>query len=292
MKTVEDYLAWGEEQFINNNLFFGHGTDNAWDEAVALVSFVMNFAPDVDRSVLEQEVTPEQGERIISLYEKRIFDKIPAPYLTGVAWFCGLPFRVDERVIVPRSPIGELIQSGFQPWLTTPPATVLDLCCGSGCIGIAAGYAFPDARITLSDISPEALAVAQENVAHHEMQGRAVAVESDGLSELVGQTFDLIVSNPPYVDACDFAEMPEEYHREPKLALVSGDDGLDFTRNLLKHAAQFLTDDGWLFVEVGNSWQALEQSYPDVPFTWVEFEQGGHGVFCLSRDQLVRHFTG
>ena len=287
--TVAAMLEHGQQQFETAQIYFGHGTVSAWDEAVYLLSFALNLPPDADRSLLSQVLTAEQQVAILALYQRRVIERIPAPYLTGTAWFCGLPFHVDERVIIPRSPLAELIYNGFQPWCEDEPAMVLDLCTGSGCIGIACAYAFEQAEVVLSDISPEALQVTASNIAKHDVTGRVTAVESDLFDNLGTQRFDLIVSNPPYVDARDLAEMPDEYQHEPELALASGHDGLDFTRRLLREAEQYLTAQGVLVVEVGNSWLALEQAFPEVAFVWLEFTEGDAGVFVLTRDQLLEH---
>jgi ribosomal protein L3 glutamine methyltransferase len=287
--TVAAMLEQGEQQFEKAQIYFGHGTTNAWDEAVYLLSFVLNMPPDADRSLLDQVLTTEQLMAIQALYQRRITERIPAPYLTGTAWFCGLPFYVDERVIIPRSPLAELIYNGFQPWCDSTPGSVLDLCTGSGCIGIACAYAFEQAEVVLSDISADALAVTAANIAEHNVAARVTAVESDLFDNLGSQRFDLIVSNPPYVDARDLAEMPDEYQHEPELALASGHDGLDFTRRLLREAEQYLSAQGVLVVEVGNSWVALERAFPLVPFVWLEFTEGDAGVFVLTRDQLLEH---
>ena len=287
--TVGQMLERGQALFDDSGLYFGHGTDNSWDEAVYLLSFALDLSPDADRALLEKTLTEQQQQQIEDLFARRIAERIPAPYLTGRAWFCGLPFNVDERVIIPRSPIAELIMTGFQPWCANEPTRVLDLCAGSGCIGIACAYGFEEAQVVLSDISPEALEVAASNIELHKLGYRVNAVESDLFENLQGQTFDLIVSNPPYVDAGDFASMPEEYFHEPELALASGDDGLDFTRRLLREAVDHLTEQGVLVVEVGNSWVALERAFPTVPFLWLEFAEGDGGVFLLTRDQLVEH---
>ena len=230
----------------------------------------------------------EQARAISELLARRIDERLPAAYLTGKAWFCGLPFKVDERVLVPRSPIAELIANEFSPWLRAAPKRVLDLCTGSGCIGIACAYAFPGAEVLLSDISADALAVAQDNIALHELADRVSVCESDGLASVPGK-FDLIVSNPPYVDQSDLDAMPAEFHAEPVLGLASGNDGLDFTRELLSTAATALNDDGLLVCEVGNSWNALESAFPELPFIWMELEQGGHGVFVLTAAELRAH---
>lgn len=280
-----DYLEIGERRFIDAGICLGHGTDNAWDEAVMLAFYVLDLPPDSDASVLRAEVTAEQGERILALFERRMSARLPAPYLTGWAWFCRMPFKVDERVLIPRSPLGELIGNGFEPWLERAPSNILDLCCGSGCIGIAAAHRFPDARVVLADISADALAVARENIELHELVGRVETVCSDGF-ESIDASFDLILCNPPYVNAADFAAMPAEYRHEPALALASGDDGLCFTKRLLAEAPQYMTAEGLLFAEVGNSWQALIDCFPRLAAKEIHLEQGGQGVYCLSRSQL------
>ena len=287
--TVEQILTEGQLLFETSDLYFGHGTDNAWDEAVYLVFYALGLPPDADRSVLNQQLTDIQRKAIHQLFEQRIRDRIPAAYLTGRAWFCGLPFAVDKRVIIPRSPIAELIMNGFHPWCSTEPQRLLDLCTGSGCIGIACAYAFENAEVVLSDICADALQVAQQNIQQHDLAARVSAVQSDLFENLAGQKFDLIVSNPPYVDADDYASMPDEYFHEPELALASGNDGLDFTRRLLREAHVYLTEHGVLIVEVGNSGEALDRLFPSVPFLWLEFSEGDGGVFLLTRDQLLEH---
>ncbi len=285
--TLRDFIRWGASEFNGAKLYFGHGTDNAWDEAEQLVLHAINLVPPLDEEWLSARLTRVERDRVVENLRRRVEERIPAAYITGQAWFAGLPFVVDERVLVPRSPIGELIQQQFSPWLANEPAQILDLCTGSGCIGIACAYAFPNAEVQLSDISFDALEVAEENIQQHDLEDRVFAMQSDLFANLVGQKFDLIVSNPPYVDADDLASMPPEYHAEPEIGLGSGDDGLEFTRRLLREASDYLTDDGVLIVEVGNSWIALEEAYPDVPFTWIEFERGGHGVFMLTKADLL-----
>ena len=291
-KTVGEMLEYGQKLFEQSDIYFGHGTDNAWDEAVYLLSSVLNLPPDADRSLLDNSVSADDEEKITALYQRRIDERVPAPYITKQAWFCTLPFYVDERVIVPRSPIAELIYNQFQPWCTESPKKILDLCTGSGCIGIACAYAFERAQVVLSDISPEALEVTAINIQQHDLESRVTAIESDLFSSFessANNSFDLIVSNPPYVDADDLAQMPDEYSHEPDLALASGDDGLDFTRRLLREAANYLTEQGVLIVEVGNSSVALEKAFPQVPFTWLEFSEGDGGVFVLTRTQLRQY---
>jgi ribosomal protein L3 glutamine methyltransferase len=288
---VRDFIRWGASEFNAAKLYFGHGTDNAWDEAEHLVLHAIHLHPPLDDEWLSARLTRDERERILVNLRRRIEERIPAAYITGQTWFANLPFVVDERVLVPRSPIAELILKRFEPWLPNTsllkePMQILDLCAGSGCIGIACAYAFPNAEIQLSDISFDALAVAEENIHQHQLEERVFAMQSDLFQNLAGQRFDLIVSNPPYVDAEDLASMPDEYHAEPEIGLGSGSDGLDFTRRLLREASDYLTDDGVLVVEVGNSWIALEETYPQLPFTWVEFERGGHGVFVLTAADL------
>lgn len=284
--TLNEYLQIGEQRFIDADIFLGHGTDNAWDEAVQLAFFVLDMPPDSDLSILDTEVDANQGEAIMALFERRISERVPAPYLTGWAWFCRMPFHVDERVLVPRSPMGELIEKGFAPWLSREPETILDLCCGSGCIGIAAAHRFPNARVTLADISADALDVAQSNIELHEVGDRVQTVQSDAFDNITGQ-FDLILCNPPYVDAAELAAMPPEYRAEPKLALASGADGLDFTRRLLAEAAAYLTEAGVLVGEVGHSWQALVSAFPALQLERVKLERGGEGLYCVTRSRLV-----
>ncbi len=286
--TVRDYLRWAISSFGEAGIYYGHGTDNARDEALLLIGHALHLPPEGDSTLLDARLTRAERERVYSLMRRRIEERLPAAYLTGEAWFAGLRFAVDERVLVPRSPIAELIEQGFEPWLGgAEPQRILDLCTGSGCIGIACAYAFEEAEVDLADLSSDALAVAADNIARHGLGQRVRALQSDVFDGLAGERYDLIVSNPPYVDAEDLAAMPAEYHAEPAMGLGSGDDGLDITRRILAGAAEHLNEGGLLVVEVGNSWVALEQAFPQLPFTWVEFEHGGHGVFVLSRESLL-----
>ncbi len=286
--TVRDWVRWGASQFHKSELFFGHGTDNAWDEAAQLILWSIRTPWERLNQIVDTRLTKAEKREIFHLLQRRIQERLPVPYLTGLAYFAGLEFEVTRDTLIPRSPLAELIEQGFQPWLLEEPRRILDLCTGNGCIGIAAALAFPDAEVDLSDVSSAALEVARRNIRRHGLEGRVTAVESDLFAELVGP-YDLIVSNPPYVDAEDMAALPAEYGTEPRLALESGTDGLDFTRRLLREAADHLTDAGVLIVEVGNSAAALEDAFPEVPFTWLEFERGGHGVFLLTRRQLLDH---
>ncbi len=220
-------------------------------------------------------------------------DRTPVPYLTNQAWFAGMPFYVDERVLVPRSPFAELIKKKFSPWLEEPQKVtrILDMCTGSACIAIALAKAFEHAQVDAVDISFDALEVADINITEHMMQDQVFAIQSDVFSGVPGQKYDLIVANPPYVDAEDMADLPEEFHHEPELGLASGDDGLDVTRVILQEAAEHLTDNGLLFVEVGNSMVHMDALYPNAPFTWLEFEHGGLGVFMITKQQLLDYFA-
>lgn len=281
LTTLGDVLTLVEKSFESSDLYFGHGTNNAWDEAVALALFVLKLPPDVDKSVANRVLTEAEKNTILSLATKRIEERIPLPYMTHEAWFAGLKFYVDERVIIPRSPIGELIVNQFQPWLANRPVhRILDLCTGSGCIAIACAMAFKDAKVDAVDISKPALEVAKKNVELHGCIDRVNLIEGDLFSSCLGQ-YDIIISNPPYVDSEDMRNLPKEFLFEPPLALAAGQDGLSIVRHLLKNAPHFLSPEGLLFVEVGNSAETLQNQYPKVPFTWIQFELGGHGVFML-----------
>ncbi len=285
--TVGDALARCHERLSASDLWYGHGTDNAWDEAVQLVLGVAGLPADSGEEVLELPLSAEVGGTVEALLRRRIEERVPLPYLLGRAWFAGLEFRCDERALVPRSPIAELILDGFRPWYTGPdPQRVLDLCCGGGCIGLAVAHYFPAVRVDLADIDHDALALAAENAAALGLQDRVRLVQSDLFEALAGARYDLILSNPPYVDSEDLAALPAEYAYEPPLGLGSGADGLDLTRRILAQAGEHLQGSGLLVVEVGNSWPALEAAYPRVPFTWLEFERGGEGVFALTAAEL------
>ncbi len=291
LSTVRDLLRWGVSRFTESKLHYGHGTDNAFDEVLRLMLNNLHLPIDIGDEVLDARLTLEERTYLLVVFETRIRERIPAAYLTGEAWFAGLSFKVDERVIVPRSPIAELVENGFQPWYGDHALErILDLCTGSGCIGIACAHYFPDAEVDLLDLSAEALEVAELNIALHKVGGRVKTIESDLFGALAETSkYDIIVSNPPYVDERDFSTMPEEFKHEPKMALRGGDDGLSFARGILRGAVDYLNPHGLLVLEVGNSGMALEQQYPQVPFTWVEFERGGHGVCVLTRDELMQY---
>ncbi len=293
LRTVRDWIRWGSSEFNAKGLFFGHGTDNAWDEAAVLVLWAIHQPWTHLPDVIDACLTDAECRKVEQVLLTRTDERVPAAYITGEAWFGGLKFIVNREVLVPRSPIAELIANGFEPWITQPPRQILDLCAGSGCIGILCAKFF-DAEVHLSDISNSALAVARKNIALHQLQHQVTAVASDLFAGLAGRKYDLIVSNPPYVDKQDIRNMPAEFCAEPEIALAGGDDGLDLVRLMLREATDYLTEQGLLVVEVGNSWLALESAFPEVPFLWPEFENGGHGVFILSAQQLsayAHHFA-
>ena len=286
--TIKDYIRWGASRFGQAQLSFGHGMASAIDEAAYLTLHTLHMPVDTPSLYFDSRLTQEERNAIAAIIQARVETRKPAAYLTKEGWFCGLPFYVDERVLVPRSPIAEYIEKQFAPFID--PADVhhvLDLCTGSGCIGIACAYAFPHAQVDLSDISADALEVAAINVERHHLTGQAELIQSDLFAQLEGRQYDLIVSNPPYVDADDMAALTPEYWKEPAdLALASGEDGLDHVRRILRDAAKHLTPHGILVVEVGNSQYALQAAYPEVDFHWLAVERGGDGVFLLTAAQV------
>jgi ribosomal protein L3 glutamine methyltransferase len=287
LQTIRDMLRWAVSRFNEAGLYYGHGTESAWDEAVSLILRTLHLPHDINPSILDARLTSEERDKIHKLILRRVNERIPVPYLTHEAWFAGLPYFVDERVLIPRSPIAELIQSDFHPWLDPNDVfQILDLCTGSGCIATACAKIFPDAHVDASDISSDALAVAKINILRHEVADQVHLLHSDLFSNIPPKKYDLIISNPPYVDAEDMAGLPEEYRHEPELGLAAGLDGLDIAIQILKAAPSYLNPKGTLIVEVGNSEIALAERFPEIPFTWLEFERGGGGVFLLTAEQL------
>jgi ribosomal protein L3 glutamine methyltransferase len=285
--SLRDWVRWGASRFNEAGLFFGHGTDNALDEALALVLHALHLKHDLPTDYLDARITTAESEAVSELFAQRLDRRIPAAYLIGEARFAGLDFHVDENVLIPRSPIAELIEEGFAPWLDAVQVTsVLDLCCGSGCIGIACAYAFPAALVDLADISPAALDVATRNIERHQLEDRVRALRADVYEGLDGERYELIVSNPPYVSAAEMRGLPAEYRHEPELALQAGDDGLDVVARILAGGAEYLSPGGIMVVEVGSSAEQLIARYPDVPFLWLDFQRGGDGVFLLTAEQL------
>lgn len=290
LATVRDYIRWGASRFQEAGLFFGHGTASAVDEAVTLVLHALHLPYDLPGVYFDAVLAPDERRQVAALLLRRVRERKPAAYLTQEAQFCGLPFYVDERVLVPRSPIAELIEQQFTPWLDPDRVSaVLDLCTGSGCIAIACAYAFPEARVDAVDLSPDALAVAEINVAKHQLEDRLHLVRGDLFQGLGETRYDVIVSNPPYVNRAEWEGLPIEYHAEPRMGLESGEDGLDCVRRILAQAGRHLRAGGILVVEVGSSAETLEAAYPEVPFTWLDFERGGDGVFLLTAEQVAEY---
>jgi ribosomal protein L3 glutamine methyltransferase len=288
--TVAQLIREGARQFEAARLWFGHGSDNAFDEAAELVLFGSGLRHEDAPAVYDVRLNEQQRQAVLSLFERRIRERTPAAYLTHRMWFTGLEFYVDERVLVPRSPIAELIEARFQPWIEIERvASILDIGTGSGCIAIASAVALPHATVDAADISQDALAVTRTNIERHGVNARVRAVQSDVFSGLAGRKYDVIVTNPPYVGAEEMAGLPEEYAREPALGLRGGNDGLDIVRRILAGALEHLNVGGILIVEVGNSEAALVDAFPQAPFVWLEFARGGGGVFLLTHEQLQAH---
>ena len=287
LRTPYQFILFAEDLFENAGLYYGHGTDNAYDEAAYLVLRALGLPFELDDRQLNQQLSEEIATFLGGLIRQRIEQRRPVAYLLNEAWFCGLPFYVDESVLIPRSPLAELIAEQFQPWCDPAKVNnVLDIGTGSGCIAIACATAFPQARVDAIDLSREALAVAEENVRRHQLSSRMRLVRSDLFENLGGQRYDIIIANPPYVDVEDMASLPAEFLHEPRMALEAGDDGLDIVRRILRHSREYLEDHGILICEVGNSQEALVDAFPEYPFLWLEFEHGGHGVFLLTAEQL------
>ena len=285
--TIGELIERVADQFDAAGVFFGHGTDNAVDEAASLVFHVAGLA-HADAGPQTYGLAPSTAvfERVSELAAARIANRVPLPYLLREAWFSGLPFYVDERVLVPRSPFAELIHTRFEPWLEPGRVSrILEIGTGSGCIAVACAVAFPDAQVVATDLSADALAVARINVERHGLARQICLLEADLFAGVEGQ-FDLIVSNPPYVPEAEVLGLPAEYVHEPALALGSGTDGLESTRRILQDAPRHLEPEGLLAVEVGCGWSQLEAAFPDLPFVWPEFESGGEGIALLRAGEL------
>lgn len=290
LQTIRDYIRFATTQFNAAGLYFGHGTDNAWDEACALVLHTLHLPHTIHSTVLDARLVQDERTALTQMIEKRVTQRIPLAYLTHEAWFGNLSFFVDERVLIPRSPIAELIENHFEPWIESDNVqTILDLCTGSGCIAVACAKAFPYAEVDASDISQDALAVAKTNVLRHLVDDQVHLYESDLFNSIPQKKYDIIVSNPPYVSEEEMDELPAEYRHEPRLGLAAGDDGLDIVTRIVHDAANYLQPHGILIVEVGNSELALAEKYPEVPFTWLEFERGDGGVFLLTAEQVKEY---
>ena len=290
LATLIDLIRYAASRFNAAGLTFGHSHDNAIDEATHLVLSSVHLPPDLPPAYGNARLTADEKARVLALVERRIETREPVAYLVGEAWFAGMPFKSDRRALVPRSPIAELIEDGFSPWLDGRDVErALDLCTGSGCIGIAMAAHHPHWRVDIADISDDALTLARENIALHQLGNHVRAVRSDLFDGLRGERYDLIVSNPPYVTDDEYAALPGEYAHEPKLGLTAGADGLDIALRILRDAPDHLTDEGLLIVEVGESERALAALLPEVLFVWIEFKVGPMGVFALERRELVEH---
>ena len=287
LRTVRDLVRWGASEFARAGLYFGHGTDNALDESFYLVLHALQLPPDLPTVYLEANVTGSERDAALKLLRKRVRLRKPAAYLIGEIQFAGLTFHVDERVLIPRSPIGELITRRFEPWLAHDPEHILDLCAGSGCIGIACALAFPDARVDLAETDVAALEVCRRNIDLHHCTDRVRMMRSDVFSGVKGTRYDLIVANPPYVPAGEVKALPAEFRHEPRKALEAGKDGMDIVARILAKAPEHLTEEGMLICEVGGSVPEFNARWPQLPVTWLEFEHGGDGVFLISRADLV-----
>lgn len=291
LHTIADYCRYGASLFNQAELFYGHGSDNALSEAHTLVMYALSLTDDMSEQVMNCRLITQEKQNILTLFKQRVETQQPVAYITNLAYFAQLPFYVDERVLVPRSPIGELIENHFSPYFSqqNPPARVLDLCTGSGCIAIACASYFPEAEVDAVDLSIDALNVAQINIENHGLTEQVIPIQSDVFSGVVGQKYDLIVTNPPYVDQEDIDSLPAEFTHEPEMGLGCGEDGLDIVRIILAESAEQLNENGVLICEVGNSQYHVEALYPEVDFTWLAFERGGHGVFMLTKEKLEQH---
>uniref|UniRef100_A0A450U6S7 [LSU ribosomal protein L3P]-glutamine N5-methyltransferase n=1 Tax=Candidatus Kentrum sp. LFY TaxID=2126342 RepID=A0A450U6S7_9GAMM len=291
--TALDLVRWGASRFNEAEIFFGHGMDNAVDEALVLVRHVLHLSPDTSTELLQGKLTREEKRMILKLFFRRVEERLPAAYLTREAWFAGVRLYVDERVLIPRSPIAEWIGRGFAPWVEDPSETmrILDLGTGSGCLAIAAALAFPESRVDATDISPDAIMVARQNISDHELGNRISIIESDLFAAVTTEEpYDIIISNPPYVDIAEIAAMPPEYRHEPEIGLAASDDGLACVMPILREAGRFLTLKGILVVEVGASRHALERAFPNLPLVWLDLESGGENVFLITAEGLRNAF--
>jgi len=287
LTTIRDFVRWGGSEFARRHLSFGHGFESALDEARYLTLHALALPYDCADAYLDAVLTLDERKQVMELLRLRVETRQPAAYITRESWFCGLRFYVDERVLVPRSPIAELIANHFEPWADSSQVhRILDLCCGSACIGIAARYHFTDAEVCVADISVDALEVAAMNLAEHELDEEIMVYQSDLFDAIPAQVFDVIVTNPPYVDAEDMAALSDEFRCEPEIGLAAGTDGLALVGRILANAADYLSEQGVIFIEVGNSQAAMEQRYDFLPMTWPEFEMGGAGVCCIEASDL------
>ncbi|NOX08016.1 MAG: 50S ribosomal protein L3 N(5)-glutamine methyltransferase [Gammaproteobacteria bacterium] len=290
LHTLRDFIRWAVSRFNQAKLYFGHGTDNAYDEARLLVTHALFLPFDCPDDLLNSSLTTTEKQQVFDLLRRRIDKRIPAAYMIGEAWFVGLPFYVDNRVLIPRSPIAELIETGFVPWVDPDEVeAILDLCTGSACIAITCAHAMPDASVDAVELSLDALAVAQKNVERHLLEDQVRLIESDLFDALEPRKYDIIVSNPPYVSREEMDSLPLEYRHEPDIGLHAEQEGMALVLRILQQARAWLKDSGILVVEVGNTEDVLQRFLPEVPFCWLEFERGGSGVFMLTAEQLDQY---
>ncbi|VFP86979.1 50S ribosomal protein L3 N(5)-glutamine methyltransferase [Candidatus Erwinia haradaeae] len=287
LRTIGDMLRWSVSCFTAADLHYGHGTDNPWDEAIQLILPTLCLPLEISDTVFSARLTYSEKQSIVDRVKCRVNDYIPVSYLTNKAWFCGYEFYVDERVLIPRSPIAELINQKFSGILHKEPQYVLDMCTGSGCIAIVCALVFPHAQVDAVDVSRDALAVADKNIDMYDLKKRVTSIYSDLFDELPIKQYDVIVTNPPYVDVNTIKDLPKEYHHEPMLGFFGGNNGLTLLFRILNNAARYLNINGVLICEVGNSMNALITSNPDIPFTWIKLDNGGDGVFFLTRNQII-----
>ena len=289
LHTIRDWLRFAVSQFENSDIFYGHGTDNSYDEAVWLIMSALHLPMETLNNFIDARLTKPERDKLAQFIEQRITKHTPTAYLLKEAWLQGFKFYVDERVLIPRSFIAELLANDLSPWVEFPEMieSAADICTGSGCLGVLLANSFPNAAIDVIDISQDAIDVCNINIAKYGLENQITAIKSDMFSALAGKKYDIIISNPPYVDAPSMAALPAEYQNEPQLALGSGTAGLDHTHTLLREAASYLNDDGLLVVEIGHNREALEAAYPNTMFNWLETSSGNAFVFLLTKEQLI-----
>jgi len=290
LKTIRDYIRWGASQLSEKDVFLGHGIATPLHESAALVLHAIHQPYNLDESYMGAVLTIEERKKVVHLFNQRITERKPVAYLTNEATFAGLSFYVDERVLVPRSPIAELIEQRFAPWVDEEQVfNVLDLCTGSACIAIACAYAFPEAQVDAVELSNDAIEVAGINIEKHDLTEELGLYQSDLFNELPKKQYDVIVTNPPYVAIQEWEELPAEYHKEPEMGFTGGVSGLDLVIRILADANEFLSEQGVLIIEVGSSAETLQQLFAEIPFYWLEFERGGDGVFLLTAEQVQQY---
>jgi ribosomal protein L3 glutamine methyltransferase len=289
LHTIRDWMRYTVSRFEEAGLFYGHGAQNSYDEAAWLILAALHLPMDTLNTFMDAVITEAERKHLIHLIERRVTERVPTAYLVREAWLGEYKFYVDERVIVPRSFIAELLRDNLAPWVENPEEVVAaaDICTGSGCLAILLAHAFPNAEVDAVDISDDALSVAQRNIADYGLEDQVTAIKSDMLTALAGKQYDVIISNPPYVNAPSMDMLPQEYRHEPQLALSSGEDGLEHVRTLLSQAAEHLHPGGLLIVEIGHNRDELEMQFPNLSFTWLEVSAGDGFVFLLTREQLV-----